>query len=36
MHIIMLDVDLASRWASLLDGGVVRDDLQVVTLVTRE
>lgn len=35
MHIIMLDVDLASWWGSLLDGGVVRDDLEVLTIVTR-
>lgn len=35
MNIIMPDVDLASWWGSLLEVGVVRDDLEVLTIVTR-
>lgn len=35
MHIIMPDVHLASWWGSLLGVRVVRDDLEVLTIVTR-
>ena len=34
IHIITLVVDLASWWGNLLDRGVVRDNLEVLTIVT--
>lgn len=33
IHIITLVVDLASWWGNLLDTGVVRDNLEVLTIV---
>lgn len=34
IHIITLIVDLANWWGNLLDTGVVRDNLEVLTIVT--